>query len=58
MSTGELCRKLGLTVSVDYLRALGIKPAELTGTGAYWWANEFSLICKRLGASIAGKALT
>ena len=54
-STVEICRKLGFTVSVDYLIAVGAKPAEQTGTGAYWWASEVSKIIRLIAASLANR---
>ncbi len=55
ISTVELCRQLGLTVSVEFLIRCGAVPAERTGVGAYWWASEVSSITRKIAAALAAR---
>jgi len=56
LTTGEVCHKLGLDVSVDYLQKIGCKPAKVTGHGAYWYTEGFPDICTRIGLALFDKA--
>lgn len=59
VTCGELCKRLGVTISANGVLSLGIKPFAETKTTTYWreqdipqigWALAMN-ICARVGAA-------
>lgn len=43
--TGEISRRLGMTIPVELLKSCGISPMHESRTGCYWRASDFRIIC-------------
>ena len=48
ISTTEISRKLGFTVSINLLKSAGLSPEHVSDRGAYWRADSFPVICEAL----------
>lgn len=45
LSTTEVCRALGLNISIEQIKAAGVQPVFETGKGAYWRPEDLPRIC-------------
>ena len=45
ISTTELCKRLGLVVSVKFLMNRGAMPASMTANGVLWDENDYLEVC-------------
>lgn len=53
ITTGEVSKRLGMTINVEFLESLGIKPAptpEGKNRGTYWAEADFQNICEAISA--------
>ena len=53
ISTTEISRRLGMTISSTFLRSLGLEPFADLSPGIYWRADEFHLICGRIADHVS-----
>ena len=56
LSTGDVCRKIGVNPSVPFVLSSGVKPVLVTPTGHYWMTQDFPAICYGLAARLAALA--
>ena len=57
VSTGDICRRLGFVLTVDFLsNTLGTPPAQVQKRAALWTERQFAAICAALVRHIEGVA--
>jgi putative phage-type endonuclease len=58
ITTGEICNRLGLTVTVDFLKARGFTPVASKTPGTRWPGHQFPRMCLAIAAHVAQCAET
>ena len=57
LSTTEVCREIGVYVTVETIKELNIKPEAVYHTGVFWRRSDIPEICFRLGKKLTEKAI-
>ena len=52
MTTGQICERLGITVSAGFLIELGINSVQQNGPGTYFYESTFNAICDAISAHV------
>lgn len=53
ISTGELCRAMGVTVTAAQIKELGFTPEAMPGSGTYWRRSDVPEICSKIAARVS-----
>lgn len=56
MNTGDVSRRVGLTITAERLLELGFTPAGRDKRAVLWNQSDYPVMCKELGKWIAGRA--
>lgn len=56
LNTGDISRRIGLTVTTQIIEDLGFEPVGKEKRASLWAESDYPKICKALGALIVGKA--
>lgn len=48
ITTGEVCKRLGYTVNVEFLRSLGLEPATIIKGAVRWRESDWPSICEKI----------
>ena len=57
VSTGQISKVLGFTVSKKYIEELGFPPVISTATGHYWRQSLVPIICLKISIDVTTKGL-
>ncbi len=55
LNTGDISRRIGLTVTTQIIEDLGFQPVGKDKRASLWAESDYPKICKARGAHIAGK---
>jgi hypothetical protein len=56
ISTRVVCRRLGIGVSVDFLRSCGLIPVIVNGKTNYWRLSDVPLMCVAIAKNLSDRA--
>ena len=52
LSTSDVAKRLGLNVSVDFLKKCGVSPISEQHPGVFWRASDMPLICHAIARHV------
>lgn len=55
MNTGDVCRRIGITITSELLLALGFKPEGRDKRAVLWDDDDYPAMCDAIGKHIIGK---
>ena len=55
MNTGDVCRRLGLSVTSELLSNLGIAPVEIAKRASLYSEEQWPMICKKVASFVQSR---
>lgn len=55
MNTGDICRRIGITITAELLQELGFEPEARDKRAFLWDDDDYPAMCDAIGKHIIGK---